>query len=237
MSASGTYTGTSISVVTITNTLTLSGGWNAGFSAQTGYSIIDGENTRQGIRLVSTLANGTLDYFIVRNGLSDDPFSSGGITNNGNLTLNNSLLMNNTTAGYGGGIYGGNITINNSAIFYNQVAFSGGGIHTQGNLTIKNSTISNNRSGEYGGGISVSGFVEINNATMTGNYAIMEGGGISGYGENIKIKNSIISDNLSGGIAPDCFHYGNGFLVSGAITLYGIHRVVQYRLPLVTSSM
>src|SRR6266508_6923874 len=83
--AQGVYTGTDSSVITITSTLILSGGWNIGFTTQTGYSTIDGEKARRTVWLLSTLANTTIDHFIIQNGMSSDWFFSGGITNNGVL--------------------------------------------------------------------------------------------------------------------------------------------------------
>src|SRR5258707_5951541 len=48
--AQGTYTGSSAN---ITKGLVVSGGWNSSFTSQTSYSIVDGENTRDGISINS----------------------------------------------------------------------------------------------------------------------------------------------------------------------------------------
>jgi len=48
--AIGTYLGTGIEpVVSITRSIALSGGWDTGFTTQSGISTIDGENARRGL--------------------------------------------------------------------------------------------------------------------------------------------------------------------------------------------
>jgi hypothetical protein len=47
--AVGTYTGTGSQVVLVDESVTLEGGWNAGFTARSGMSTIDGETVRAGI--------------------------------------------------------------------------------------------------------------------------------------------------------------------------------------------
>src|SRR5207253_2016465 len=49
--ATGTYAGTGTEVVLINKNITLSGGWNAGFTAQSGTSAIDGGAARRGISI------------------------------------------------------------------------------------------------------------------------------------------------------------------------------------------
>jgi len=47
----GTYTGTGTSIAEVTTPLTISGGWNADFSAQVGVSTLDGQDVRRGVNV------------------------------------------------------------------------------------------------------------------------------------------------------------------------------------------
>ncbi|HET6823703.1 MAG TPA: hypothetical protein VFH34_13735 [Anaerolineales bacterium] len=111
--AIGTYTGTGTEVVQIDKNITISGGWNAAFTAQDGRSIIDGQEIRNGI-YVNAAPYVVIDRFTIRNGgLGVHNFS-------GALTLNNSLVTGNV----GGGVDNyGIMTINNTLITEN-IAYS-----------------------------------------------------------------------------------------------------------------
>ena len=63
--AVGMYTGTGTDVVLINKDVTLSGGWDAGFTTQSGLSIIDGQHARRCIAITSTSA---IDHFRLQNG-------------------------------------------------------------------------------------------------------------------------------------------------------------------------
>ncbi len=159
--AAGTYTSASGDyVVTIDKNLTLLGGWNANFSSQDGYSVIDGQSTRGGIAN-NTAVTTMLDKFIVRNGMYYR-----GIYNRGNLTIQNSSINNNK---YGGihNYYYSNLSIINSTISNNYYYYYGGGVYNEsGNVSILNSTISGNRA--YGGA-GISGASSIQNSIIAGN--------------------------------------------------------------------
>ena len=149
--AVGTYTGTGSRVVTIGATLRLSGGWNPGFTTQTGVSVIDGQNSRQGVLTYgdNTIIV-TMERFAVVNGYVGSGGEGGGILNNGNtLNLNN-------------------ITLSNNIAYYGY----GGGINNRGTLNLNNVTLSNNSAG-FGGGIynSSSDTLTLNNTLVGGNSA------------------------------------------------------------------
>jgi hypothetical protein len=123
--AAGTYTSADFTVVWVTKSLTLSGGWNTAFTSQTTLSIIDGQNTRLGVYVISV--NGvdfitvTLDRFIIQNGKSGD---GGGVNNQyADLTITNSFIQNNSTDSRGGGIFNNllltlqNTTVSNNSDF------------------------------------------------------------------------------------------------------------------------
>jgi len=179
--AAGTYTGTSIDqVVLLDQSLTLSGGWDAGFTAQSDTCVVDGGSTRRGITVWNNVPAVTIDRFVVRNGapgrgaginvgggstvtISNSTFSNnqsgqegGGISNAGTMTLTGSMVSNNSATGGGGGIINfGGLTVINSSITGNagtHPSVGGGGIHNQGTLDVSNSTISGNSASSINGG-------------------------------------------------------------------------------------
>jgi hypothetical protein len=67
----GTYTGTgdwSSIVVRINKSVTLVGGWDAGFISQNGNSIIDGQNARRAVYVFGSGVVATLEHFKIQNG-------------------------------------------------------------------------------------------------------------------------------------------------------------------------
>jgi predicted outer membrane repeat protein len=154
--ATGTYTNAFSATrgVGINKDLNLFGGWNNDFTAQTGMSIIDGENARTGMYIVT--ASASIDHFIVQNGY-DQNYGGGIYSSTKNLIITNSLVRNNTSSGGGGGVYStGNVTILNSTIA-NNTAYSGAGIYSDCDggcvIILANSTIAYNKARTQGGGI------------------------------------------------------------------------------------
>ena len=144
-------------VVSITKSISISGGWNPAFSEQNSFSVLDGQNTRA----VLFLGPGwetvvTMDRFIIQNGYAYS--EGGGVYNKAAFTLTNSIITHNTAEISGGGILNsgdgqGRLTIKNSVISDNTVLQRfGGGIENGSFLFISNSTISNNSAPEAGGG-------------------------------------------------------------------------------------
>jgi hypothetical protein len=175
--ASGIYTGSGTDVVRINKNLTISGGWDSGFSSQSGLSTIDGQKVRTGLYVGkfspgSINMTASIDHFVIKNGYN------GGISNNyANLTITNSSIQNN-------------------------VGTIGGGIKSDiANLTLNNVTISNNS----GPGLStMSGNININNTTISENTAFA-GGGIKNSFATVQITNSILSGNIGTSDGPDCY--------------------------------
>ena len=117
---------------------------------------------------------------------------SGGIYNEGNLTVSNSTVSDNLTF----------------------VPLGAGGILNGGTLTVSNSTFSGNRSGAVtglGGGISNYGTTTVSNSTFSGN----GGGGLLNNSGTITVTNSIFSGNgLSvTGDASDCATFQAGAII------------------------
>lgn len=194
----GLYLGTGERVVWIDKGVTLSGGWNAGFSSQVGRSTIDGQDLRQAIRVTGSEAV-TVTHFILQNGLGNG--EAGGIASEAPLTLLHALVQDNS-GGWGGGVTGYNsLTVRWSTVRNNNA----GGIEVAqpgGKLIIENSTISGNTNPD-GAGIHYWGSedVLISNSTISHNVASTEGGGILYEGtwtKSIVIANSTIAYNEGG---------------------------------------
>ena len=138
----------------------------------------------------------------------------GGIYNIGTLTINRTTIAANSAGGLGvaggGGIYNrGKLTINASTLNGNSANSSstacgspctsnGGGIDSGGTVEINNSTLAGNVTilhGNWqheGGGIVSSGILSVHSSTVSGNL-----GGIVGA---VTLQNSIVANNVSGGI-------------------------------------
>jgi Zn-dependent metalloprotease len=245
--AVGTYAGTSTEVVLLNKGVTLSGGWDSGFTSQTGRSTIDAQNARRGV-VVSAATS--LDRFVIQNGDAKAPtlnelgggvyvtsdvavtFTNSVIQNNNAqvgggiltqsgsqpLTLNNSVVSNNS-AFSAAGINAGPLILNNSAIYGNAASSTGGGINVYGtNLTVNNSTVSNNSAGFLGGGIYAhTSSVTLNNTTVGRNFSADSGGGVYMDGPTTSNIRNSIIGSNSASTGPDCF----GPLTSNGYNLLG----------------
>ena len=159
--AEGTYTVGIDEVVYIQKSITLSGGWNADFTAQTGRSVVDGQATKRPVYIVSG-AIVIIDRVTIRNGSApasvwgtDFGYRGGGIYNSGTLTITNSIIENNTAKDSGGGIYNiGNLTISDTVVRNNQANRYGGGIVNYAQQVNIIRTSFEQNSAHYGGAIS-----------------------------------------------------------------------------------
>src|SRR5262245_53164208 len=179
---SNTYLLTMVDELTITNSLTITGG-----GAST--TIIDGNKNVRSSQGVLAIVSGTVSIsgVTIRNGRrigSDD--RGGGIANQGTLTLTNSIVSGNSAGTFGGGgIYNnGTMRVANSTVSGNGtnegggIADEGGGIYNAGTMTLTNSTVNGNRAFSFagGGGISNHGTLTLTNSTVSGNSAGYAGG-------------------------------------------------------------
>jgi hypothetical protein len=218
--ATGVYTGTGTEVVLLDKSATISGGWDASFTAQSGTSTIDGQGTRQDITVNSGIT-AIVERFAVQNGYVGDYSDGGGIRNSGTLILDNSTVSGNTATSEGGGIlnYGGTLTLNNSTVSGNTANGSGGGISNDfGTATLNNSTVSGNTSWEGGGLLNYSSTLTLNNSTVSGNTA-NDGGGISDRWGTLTLNNTTVSGNTATSAGGGIYHSGtltlNNSTVSG----------------------
>jgi len=162
-------------VVYIPKSLEISGGWNATFTVQNGYSTVDGQNAFIGVTTNSGVMI-SLDRFIIKNGNNS---GYGGIVNSGNLAINNSSIQNNTDHGI---FNSSDLTLNNSTVTNNLAQNnSGGGIFNySGSLTLNNVTISNNSAWSGGGVYAFGGSVSLKNSILDSNTAANSGADCSG---------------------------------------------------------
>jgi hypothetical protein len=222
--STGVYTANSGNeVVMIEKNIHLIGGWNVGFTNQTGRSTIDGQGHRRGIT-IGEQTTVKVENFIIQNGLS--PYDIGIIGYGGGgiyahyrakVTLNNSVIQGNMAGSNdpfqlsspnGGGIamnnYGA-LILNDCVVSGNIALYDGGGISSGGStLVLNNSTVSMNTA-RRGGGIYGETQIELKHSNIVNNtstYAEYGGGGInSTYSDDtLKITDSYISGNHSAGV-------------------------------------
>ena len=198
--AVATYSGSGTEVVLIDRDINLSGGWDIGFSTQSGTSIIDAQGQRRGI-FVNSGTVAVVERLFIQNGFFDGAFNGGGgIRNDGNLTLNDSTLSNNSAinCGEGGSIYNaGILTVNTTTIQNGSTVCGGAGLENIGTATLTNTSVKNN-----------SGVAAIDNSigTLTLNNSIVSNTTGSGHGINnfnngtVNLNASTISGNSGAGI-------------------------------------
>src|SRR5262249_35058706 len=94
--AEGTYTGVGLEVVSIAQSVKLSGGWDPTFTTQSGSSVVDGQGSRRAIEVHSRTVV-TIERFTIRNGIANA--GGAGIENVGTLVLRDSTIEGNLNGG------------------------------------------------------------------------------------------------------------------------------------------
>lgn len=228
--AGGTFTfvGVDYAVAVVDKDLTLSGGWDALFAAQTGRSTLDGQGQRPGI-IVNPGVSAVAERFTIRNGYRESVLGGcvqnsgsltlddsvvtgckggGGIANFGTLTINRGVISDSESPeGSGAGLYNsGTAILSESTVAGNSApadGATGGGVYSSGTLVLNNSVVHSNRTGGTGGGIFIgAGDATLNNSTVSGNEA-RSGGGASSYG-HLYLYNVTVTNNRAlahGGLA------------------------------------
>ncbi len=159
--------------------------------------------------LVEAGANVTISGLTVTQGIT------GGIVNNGTLTLNNDTLSNNTNSIGGGILNNGALMVSNSTFSNNFATGAGAGIFNYGGtLTVKDSTFSNN-SAVFGGAIDNHGTVNASGLVFFGNTSTRATGTIT---DNNNVFGTINFTSLTVDRLTDT-PLGKGSLSSGLTTL------------------
>ncbi len=157
---------------------------------------------------------------------------SGGVDNDGVVTIIDSTISENiasSSVGFvgGGGIINWNImNIIGSIISDNTAALIGGGIANFGTLDVQYSTISGNDAGTEenavsGGGIQSSGTATISNSEIFGNTATWDGGGLHNWQGTMTVTDSNIYGNTANENGGGIYTGGFDSESPGSTTLNG----------------
>jgi predicted outer membrane repeat protein len=126
-----------------------------------------------------------------------------------------------SSMGLGGGIYNtGQMTIDGTAIAHNS-SHRGAGLYNAGDVWVLNSTFYSNYGGEYGGGVYNASKAHISFTTFYLNSVSnwlgvsgLVGAGIYNASGSTYIRNSLVSENISGHIKDDNCGVGSGEIIS-----------------------
>jgi len=181
-------------VCTIDKDIILSGGWNNGFTQQTGTSIMDGRNSVEGIVVKSGVV-AFVEHVTIQNGYSLNQYG-GGVVNDGTLTLRDSILTSNYGYNGGGGIYNtGSLSLDQVTFNSNRAEWGGGGaVYNTGTMMGSNVIFDNNRSSQ-GGALWNTGMAALTDITANQNSSNF-GGAISNEG-TLTLQRAIFTSNSS----------------------------------------
>jgi parallel beta-helix repeat protein len=206
--AQGTYTGSGGSVITVTKSIILYGGWDGSTGTalvrdpEAYPSILNGEDQRRGVYIGGTITP-TIDGFVITGGEAPD---GGGIYiyDAAPIIQNNLITANHTITGTCDGGRGGGVFVDGTS-----------------NAVIAANLILSNASG-YGGGIFHNGSTAI---TITANriehnIASYRAGGILVEGSPDTIQANVIADNTA---ADD----GGGMLIWAAAPHVDANRIIS----------
>ncbi len=130
--------------------------------------------------------------------------------------LDSSFTSNAAAIGGAIGNGGGSVMIVARSTIAGNVAFdAGGGIANDGTVTIRNTTIANNLN-TASGGIGNAGMLDLVSSTVVGNASsgALGGGGIGNLYQ-MRVKNSIVTNNGPGGDCVSISDYGGTFDAAG----------------------
>lgn len=180
-------------------------------------TIIDGNQIDRVIEVAQERTVSILDL-TVRNGFLQSlvPIASGGIDNNGTLTLTRCIIEgHHANSSNGGGIVNVHTLTLDASIVRANVGRVGGGIYAIGLTTIHGSRIEGN-SAANGGGIANFGFLRVFDSTISGNSASLDGGGIFNV-EGINVVSSTLSGNTANTNGGGIEDLGNAFVYSTSV--------------------
>jgi parallel beta-helix repeat protein len=227
--AQGIYTGTGSAVVTVTQSITLAGGWDGAPTGgvmrdpDTYTTALDGEIARRVVYISGNITP-TLDGFSITRGdatgLGGHPWwgldLGGGVyIVTATTTIRNSRVYSNT-ADRGGGLFlmsSNDATLSGNAVFSN-TADNGGGLSLFfcDGVTLNGNTISENIA-RYGGGLYLG---HTSDATLIGNSLLVNTAGFFGGGLRLESVEAVLQGNIvTGNVAAQ----GGGAYITGNSTL------------------
>ena len=159
--------------ITLTSTLVINKNITIDGSSLPSKVNISGNNQVM-IFLIVAPAKVTMKNLVIKNGYSAN--GTGGIYNDGYLTMIQSDITGNAGASGGGIKNGGTLLLSNSTISSN-VAAVGGGIDNRGNLRIARSVVTGNAATSGGGIWNSYGTITVVNSTVSNNSATSTAGG------------------------------------------------------------
>ena len=233
--AAGTFQGTGAEVVLIDKNVHLTGGWNPGFTTQTGVTVIDGQDVRRGIEIQACSVEGgattTVERFKVTNGYDLSHGAGVDVDCQGaNVLLRYMTLSGNKISGpnniaFGGGLYArGVVTVSQSTIDHNIPLWTtlGTAILNMGILWIQNTTISDNPGYESIYNFTT-GSITMTHSTLKA--AADNTNGLRNLGERLLIANSI----AVGASYADVFQETmSGYIESRGYSIYGRMPVFHF---------
>ncbi len=135
----------------------------------------------------------------VLTGLTIEDGASGGIMNDGTLTVSNCTVSGNS----GGGIDNagtGTLAVSNTTLSGNSTAYGGGILNNGSSVSVSDCTLSGNSASGLGGTIfNASGTLVVESSTLFDNTASQSGGGIINNGGTMAVLSSTLSGNSVSG--------------------------------------
>lgn len=206
--ATGIYTGTGTAVITLTDDISLQGGWDGSTTFPIVVNpllyptILDGQNARRVVDIVDGAAP-VLDGFTLTDGYGD--FSGGGVRSvSSHPTVQNCIIQHNRADGDGGGIFinRGSAQILNNQILNNSGTWAGGlRIINNAQVTLRGNYISGNTADSSVGGIDIDccggSTVSVEENWITDNSGSSYGGGIAVKYTNALLVNNMIAENTA----------------------------------------
>jgi len=221
--AGGIYTGTGETVITITKSITLYGGWDGGATGavvrdpDTYVTMLDGENTRRGV-FVSGTVTVTLDGLRITRGNasgSDVEGQGGGayiVT--ATVTIANCHIYSNTANKSGGGLYldrSDQTILRDNRIYSNTATNMGGGLClNRSPATLSGNTVTGNTA-NIGGGL----YLLHSDATLSENTIARNADhGLSLHFSNAALTDNVIAENWTDGSGGGLFLYRSNAILS-----------------------
>lgn len=182
----------------ITQPVTLEGGYDLRWQAQTAESIIDAQGLGRGVRV---LAPASLSHIIVQNGVVSNSTNGAGLASEAPITLTEVSVLSSTTNNRGGGLALITGTVTGGRIAFNTANFEGGGLVIQSRGLVSGTVIEHNQSTlDVGGGVYINADASatFTHTLVRHNQALLNGGGFYALGA-LTLQGGTLEANQAGG--------------------------------------